>query len=210
MKNLLFDLDGTLIDSSPGILNGFRYAFEKLGIEQPSVEKIKTFMGPPLEQSFQEYFAKPEDVDNAVKVYREYYLTKGMYEVSFYPGIEDLLDCLKTHPVNLFVATSKKEEIAIEMLENLKIDNYFTGIYGSTSERHNKFAVIEACLQDYQLGIETSYMIGDTKYDMLGGKEAQLTCIGVTWGYGSQTDLESHGADIICHQPEDIKKAFGF
>ncbi|EHJ57415.1 hypothetical protein HMPREF9318_00894 [Streptococcus urinalis FB127-CNA-2] len=207
MKNILFDLDGTLVDSSKGIIESFQYAFNSLSYPQPSIEIIRTYIGPPLETTFQNYFTESKDLDDAILAFRDNYKKSGVHQVSLYEGVKTSLRELSMKGYSLYVTTSKFQPMAYQMLENLQIADYFDGIYGSINNRFHKVDVINACLEENQLKKESTVIIGDTKFDMIGGNDANIHTIGVTWGFGSQTDLLNAGAEKICHHPKDIEKS---
>ena len=130
LTHIFFDLDGTLVDSSEGIHNGFVQTFERLGLPVPSDQKIRTFMGPPLEVTFKQEVSE-EGAAKAVKIYRDYYETKGQLEAHLYDGIKEVLEQLSKDPnKKIFITTSKNEPIALEMCQHLGITEYFEGIYG--------------------------------------------------------------------------------
>lgn len=124
--HIFFDLDGTLIDSSEGIHNGFVQTFERLGLPVPSNQKIRTFMGPPLEVTFKEEISE-EGAAQAVKIYRDYYETKGQFEAHLYDGIKEVLEKLSHDPnKKIYITTSKNEPTALEMCEYLGITEFLT------------------------------------------------------------------------------------
>ena len=125
LTHIFFDLDGTLVDSSEGIHNGFVQTFERLGLPVPSDKKIRTFMGPPLEVTFKEEISE-EGADQAVKIYRDYYETKGQLEAHLYDGIKEVLEYLSQDPnKKIYITTSKNEPTALEMCEYLGITEFF-------------------------------------------------------------------------------------
>lgn len=204
MKHLFFDLDGTLADSSQGILNCFTDTFTELGLASPTKESLKTLIGPPLETSFAR-FMQLDQVAEAVTIYRKYYKSKGIKEVHLYPDIKDMLEGLVKKRYLLYVATSKYQPMALEMLSNLDVDKYFTGIFGSLGAEP-KADVIQRVLDTHQIQKERAYMIGDTAFDMVGGRTKDLKTIGVTWGFGSPESLLENGADILVNHPLQILK----
>ena len=126
LSAIFFDLDGTLVDSSIGIHNGFTYTFEQLGVPSPDAKTIRGFMGPPLETSFASCL--PEDqIESAIQLYRSYYKEKGVYEAQLFPQIKELLtELAKQYP--LYITTTKNTPTAVDMTSHFGIDRFFDGI----------------------------------------------------------------------------------
>ncbi|WP_042699892.1 HAD family hydrolase [Methanocorpusculum bavaricum] len=208
--NIVFDLDGTLTDPALGITNSVMYALEKYGIPVPDRSELLKFIGPPLIESFQEFYGlSREEAKIAVDYYREYYLAKGMFENSVFPGIEDLLISLKANGKNLMVATAKVEQFAETVLEHFGIAKYFTCIAGSDLENTitHKGEIILSVLERCEItDREHTVMVGDRMHDMLGAKYASIDSIGVLFGYGTREELENAGADIIAESVSDLKR----
>lgn len=207
MKYILFDLDGTLVNSSLGIKATFNYAFEKLQLPLQTDKQLSTFIGPPLEVTFGHYFEQSDEVNHAIKTFRDYYGEKGVHQVSLYTGIAEALQELNDLNYSLFVTTSKHQPMANLMLTELGIISHFKKVYGSTPEYFHKADVIKACLTEQGIQAHEAVIIGDTKFDMIGGQKTGVRRLGVTWGFGSLESLQEHGAESICHYPYDIKKA---
>lgn len=209
-KYILFDLDGTLIDSGEGIINGIKYTLQKYGIEEPNLNILKSFIGPPLKQRFKEcYNFSDTECTKAVAYFREYYVPKGIFENKVYAGIPEVLEQLKAKGKNILVATSKPEHLAYEILQQRNLINYFDFIGGSLMDesRSSKAEVLQYVLESNHLDHENRaefLMIGDTKYDILGAKQFDLKTLGVTYGYGSKAELLTAGADIIVNTPAEI------
>ncbi len=204
MSNLLFDLDGTLVDSSEGIIDTFQSTFERLSIPCPSDTILSTYIGPPLETTFSNYFNNQKDIDLAISYFRTFYKDKGVHQVTLYNDVKKLLTSLQSKNFDLFVTTSKFEPMAKQMLKELEVDQYFKAIYGSQENRFLKTDVINACLIGQNIDNHQAIIIGDTKFDMIGGKNANINRLGVTWGFGTEEELLSNGAEIIAHQPLEI------
>ncbi len=208
--NIVFDLDGTLTDPALGITNSVMYALEKYGIPVPDRSELLKFIGPPLIESFQEFYGLSRDeAKTAVAYYREYYLAKGMFENSVFPGIEDLLISLKENGKNLMVATAKVEQFAETVLKHFGIAKYFTCIAGSDLENTitYKGEIILSVLEHCEItDREHTVMIGDRMHDMLGAKYASIDSIGVLFGYGTKEELENAGADLIAESVQDLKR----
>lgn len=206
MTALLFDLDGTLVDSSKGIVNAFTHTFETFNITPPGVTTLSTYIGPPLETTFLDYFQEASQVEEAIKHFRAFYKTNGVYQVHLYNGIKELLNQLSDSKFDLYVTTSKHQPMAEVMLNELGILSFFKGIYGSKKDRFLKVDVIKTCLKENQISFDQAIIIGDTKFDMIGGKNAGIDTLGVTWGIGRKDDLLTNGARLIADSPNDIIK----
>lgn len=206
LKNLFFDLDGTILESSEGIINGFRYTFDKMGHEQLPDAVLNTFIGPPLEQTFQT-LSNGDKIwaDEAIIAYRHYYATQGILEALPYDGILEMLTDLKQQDYRLYIATSKKEDVAQKMVNELGLSHYFQGIFGNTPQANSKTLVLQKSLLQTQSSPETSVMIGDRAYDIIGGLENKVAkTIGVLWGFGNQSELEKAGSDHIIAYPNQL------
>ena len=207
---LLFDLDGTLTDSERGILNSVSYALEKYGIEYTDREALRCFIGPPLIEMFRKKFDVSEDVARElVRLYREYFSTRGLYENDIYDGIKDLLAELKSMGKRLIVATSKPEHFATKILEHFELSEYFEVIAGATMDetRTAKADVIKYALDTCKISdTNDAVMIGDREYDILGARKFQMDSIGVLYGYGSLEELTNAGATYIAESVSDILK----
>ena len=208
MKNydiLLFDLDGTLTDSAEGIMNCAEYALNSLGITEPDRSKLLRFIGPPLIDSFMEFYGMDrENALKAVAAYRERYPVKGIFENRVYDGIPETLGLLKRSGFRLAVATSKPEIYAVRILDYFDLAKYFEVVTGAelSGKRNAKSEVIEECLK--RLGNPdrgTVLMIGDRKHDVEGAKACGVKCAGVKFGYAEENELENAGADYVFDAP---------
>ena len=204
-KTVLFDLDGTLTDSGEGIINCAKLALETLGLPIPSYTEMRTFVGPPLSESFQRYGVPADKVEEAIRVYRSRYVPTGMFENTPSPGIRELLETLKAEGCTLYVATSKPETMSVTILERFGLAPYFTRICGAStdSSRSTKDAVIAYLLEQSEAK-EDMVMVGDTKYDILGAKAHGIPAIGVSWGYGSVAEMRDAGAVGIADTMEEL------
>ncbi len=203
---VLFDLDGTLTDSGPGITGGGAYAFEKLGLPVPPCEDLRTMVGPPLSSSFPRLGVPADRVEEAIGLYRHYYnRLGGKFENSVYPGVREMLERLKERGLRLFVATAKPEPVAREVLAHFGLDRYFDYIAGAGSDfsRESKADVLKYLLETAG-DPEGTILVGDTVYDVAGANELGIPCVGVTWGYGSVKDMEAAGAAAIVSSPEEL------
>lgn len=191
-KYILFDLDGTLTDPALGITNSVKYALEKFGIEAERRELYK-FIGPPLVDSFMEFYGFDyEKAVEALRLYREYFSVKGIFENSIFDGVEEMLKNLKANGKKVILATSKPEKYAIQILEHFKIEKYFDFVAGATMDekRNRKEDVIEYAISEFGVkDTEKAVMVGDRKYDIEGAHAFDLKAVGVLFGYGSAEEL---------------------
>ena len=211
MKNYFFDLDGTLTDSAEGIINSVIYALSTYGIEEPDRESLKSFVGPPLGDSFMKrYGFSAEEVAEAIKRFRVRFSTIGIFENAPYDGIAEVLAMLKARGERVILATSKPEVFAVQILEHFDLAKYFDHICGVDLEensRPEKEDVLRYALDTSRADPKESYMIGDRRYDMEAGRKLGLTTVGVLYGYGSREELVSAGADLVCETVKDLKEA---
>lgn len=204
-KAILFDLDGTLTDSGEGIINCAQYAFQQMGYPVPPREEMGVFVGPPLWDTFEKFGIPRERTDEAVKVFRSRYVPIGKFENTPYPGIRELLENLKKRGNLLYVATSKPETTAVEILEHFDLAGYFDCICGADLEkkRNSKDAVIAYLLERAGSDAEM-IMVGDTEYDVLGAAAHGIPTIGVSWGYGDVAAMEKAGAKAIANTTKEL------
>jgi phosphoglycolate phosphatase len=208
-SNVLFDLDGTLTDPYLGITNSVKYALNKFNIIKENDNKLKLFIGPPLEKSFMEYYGfNTDDAKTAVEYYREYYSIKGIYENKLYTGIETVLKKLNNENINCIVTTSKLEKYAVKVLRNFNIDIYFHDIVGSNLEGTllEKEDIIKHSIQKNKLEKEKTVMVGDRKYDIIGAKDNGIDSIWVLYGYGTQEELEEIMPTKYCNSVDELFK----
>ena len=204
-KAIFFDLDGTLTDSGEGIMNCAALALEHFGLPVPAREQMRVFVGPPLDQTFIKFGVPADKTDEAIKVFRSRYTTVGKFENFPYPGVADMLQSLKEQGHRLFVATSKPEVMANEVLRHFDLDGYFEQIAGATLDgsRSHKADVIT-----YLLGLTgdvgQTLMVGDTAFDVIGAAAHGIPTIGVSWGYGTAEDMEKAGAIAIAQSMDEL------
>lgn len=212
MKNydvILFDLDGTLTDSSPGIINSIIYALNKYGISVADTAVLRKFLGPPLHESFKEHFGfDDEKAMEAVHYYREYFSTKGLLENEVYDGVYELLKCLSDNGKRLVVATSKPQQFTDRIMKHFDLEKYFEFIAGSNMDgtRSKKAEVIEYALNKCRITDRSNVvMVGDRKHDIIGAKIVGIDSIGVEYGYGDYDELNTAGATYIVKTVNELK-----
>ena len=202
---LIFDLDGTLVDSRPGILACFRYAFQELERPAPSEDTLISSIGRPFRSAFHDLLntSDPALVERAVTIYRSRYATTGLYEATLYAGIPDALSRLARESV--YVATSKAAVYASRVIEHFGLARYFRHVYGPDlhgQPRDKASLVKQILLAD---GIKTgAVVIGDRSEDMEAARANGLSAIGVLWGYGSHDELLRAGAETVCATPAEL------
>ncbi len=208
-NTILFDLDGTLTDPKVGITSAAAVALDYFGIHVEDKDSLAYLIGPPLNESFPEFYGFDEaQTAAAVEKFREYYQRQGWYENIPYPGIESLLSKLRRAGKRLAVATSKPEEISVQILEHFGLAQYFHLICGALSdcqEGCRKATVIRDALK--RAGIEDLsdvVMVGDRRHDIAGAHEVGIQAIGVLYGYGDREELEKAGAEYIADTPEEL------
>lgn len=211
ISNVLFDLDGTLTDSYPGIAECVKYALEKFGIHEYPDDTLRKFLGPPLVWSFMEYYGMTRSqAELAVNYYRELYNTDGVYKNSVYPGIHELLEYLKIRGFKLFVATSKPQYLADIVLDHFKLSQFFDCICGVDikSAEISKTEIINNIADKFSLNRSNTAMAGDRKFDICAAKEAGVLSIGILHGFGSREEFQEYGADIIVKDAFELKQLF--
>ncbi|MCR1960369.1 phosphoglycolate phosphatase [Thomasclavelia cocleata] len=198
-KYILFDLDGTLTDPMMGITKSVRYALNYYGINVDSLNDLLPYIGPPLRDSFKEFYGFDDDKANeAVNKYREYFATEGIFDNKVYEGIPECLQKLKDAGKILLVATSKPEKFAKQIIEYFDLDKYFDFIGGSEfNGREKKADVIKYVLKANHIDASKAIMVGDRRYDIIGAHENDLPCVGVLYGYGSLEELKGNRADYL-------------
>jgi len=210
MDVFLFDLDGTVTDPKEGITKSVQYALEYFGITVENLEDLTKFIGPPLWQSFGEYYGfNKEETKIAVEKYRERYLVTGIYENFVYPGIVTLFENLTADGKTLLVATSKPTVVAEMVISHFELDKYFSFIGGSelNGERSDKSEVIQYTLAQNNIkDLNRCVMVGDRKHDIIGAKKVGITGIGVLYGYGDYTELSEAKADYIVKDVDELSE----
>jgi haloacid dehalogenase superfamily, subfamily IA, variant 1 with third motif having Dx(3-4)D or Dx(3-4)E len=205
---ILFDLDGTLTDSGEGITKSVQYALKSFGILVDDLKELNKFIGPPLKDSFKEYYNFDEEKAQLGLVkYREYFAEKGIYENKLYDGIPELLEVLKKNNKKIVLATSKPEVYARQILQYFKIDKYFDFAAGADFEetRVNKGDVIKYALQEANItDLSKVIMVGDREHDIIGAKENNIKSVGVLYGFGDVIELTQARAEYIVKDTEEL------
>ncbi|MCC2652482.1 MAG: family hydrolase [Microvirga sp.] len=202
----LFDLDGTLTDPKAGITRSVQYALDRLGRPVPEADELTWMIGPPLIAGFTELLGGTDEVQEAVRLYRERYGDVGLFENEVYAGIPSLLQNLHERGVRLYVATSKLHIFARRILDHFELSRFFIEIYGSELDNRNadKRDLIRHILEQERFDPAGAVMIGDRKHDAIGARTNGLASIGVTWGYGSRQELLDAGVARLVDSPHDL------
>ena len=207
-KYILFDLDGTITESGPGIMNSVEYALNKMNREVGDRDTLKKFIGPPLTESMEKYYGmSEEEALLGVKYYREYYHDKGIYENRVYDGLEEVLKKINEAGKQAIVATSKPEKYAKIIIDHFHLTKYFACVAGMEMDggRGTKAQVITYALEKNDITDKSKVlMIGDREHDVIGAHENGLACLGILYGFGSRKEFEEAGADYIRENVEDI------
>jgi phosphoglycolate phosphatase len=214
---LLFDLDGTLSDSAPGILASLRHAFAANGIAPLDPETERTLLGPPFYTSLPPLIGGEDKLWAVIDAYREHYTGGSMFDTVSYDGMEDVLKAARAAGVRMAVATSKPEPSAVPIVEHLGFTHYFETIGGDELDGSlgTKALVIDKVLTRLAanpLGRpdpQDILMIGDREHDVFGAREHGIACIGAGWGYGTTQELTDAGAMSICATPLDLMTELG-
>lgn len=203
---VLFDLDGTLVDSTPGIVASVRFAADALGLGEPTPHQLRAMIGPPLQEGFAGSFGLDgTEVDRAVAAYRAHYTAGAMLDAPPYPGIPELLAELCADGAVLAVATSKPETFAVRILGHVGLLASFASVHGATLDgavRH-KDQVVGAALAAHPEGRDP-VLVGDRAQDVVGAAAHGLPCIGAGWGPAEEGELAAAGAVAIAATPADV------
>lgn len=207
-KVILFDLDGTLTDPKIGITRSVQYALRKFGIIEDDLDKLEPFIGPPLSDSFREFYSfEGEQIGQAIGYYREYFSCKGLYENKVYEGMEGMLRGLKNCGKKLIVATSKPTDFSNQIVRYFNMEKYFDFVAGSNNDgtRVKKGEVIQFVISNLTgYDKKDMVMVGDRKFDVCGARENGIHSIAVTYGYGSRNELIESKPEFFAHSIKEL------
>lgn len=204
---VLFDLDGTIVDSSPGIINSIKYALTEMERKIPDEKTLRKFLGPPLEYSFTQFCGFSDaDAKTAAELYRICYKDFCVIESALFPGVPEMLKALKNSDIIIALATTKPERFANQILAGFGIERFFTAVCGGElSNTGGKSEIITAALRTCgNTNLNTAVMVGDRLYDIDGAKSVGIDSIGALYGYGSREELETAGATHLASSAEEI------
>ncbi len=211
MTTILLDLDGTLTDSRPGIVASYHAALRDLGHAPDPAIDLTFAIGPPMQAVMGRVLALYGDdrVEAGVAAYRGHYGATGLFENSVYAGIPAAIDELAAAGLRLFVATSKRRDFAVRILEHFGLASRLAGIYGAVpgGALDDKAALIGHLLAEQGIAPDAAVMVGDREYDVRGGHANGVKVLGVLWGYGTRAELEAAGADGLVSAPGELAAA---
>ena len=202
---ILFDVDGTLIDSAPGIIHTLQEVFCTMGVDVSGIN-LRRYLGPPLRKSFGEHFTDPALIEKATDLYRTSYAVKGSHECAVFPGVLQMLQTLKQAGFILCTATSKPTKVVTPILEEQGLAQYFDFISGASMDesRDTKTEVVRYVLSQPALQGKRVLMVGDRNDDMRGAADCGLDAAGVLYGYGSREELEAFHPVLLAESCADL------
>lgn len=213
IRNVIFDLDGTLLDTREGIVESARYAAKTLGYPELPRETMLSFIGPPIQQSFMTHYGcDPHTAQEAANLFRTYYKEKALLKAVPYAGIYDLCGTLKSWGINMAVATYKREDYALTLLRHFHFHEYCAVMHGADGDnRLKKRDIIQLCLQELTALRAESVLVGDTVQDAAGAEEAGIPFLAVTYGFGFHGEKDIAGFAHIgtAQEPGDIADVLG-
>lgn len=208
MRAVLFDMDGTLIDSSEGITKSVQSALKAFGIDEPDLNKLRKFIGPPLRDSFARHYGlSREQAEEAVRVYRERYNVTGIFECCLYPGVEECIRALREAGYLVGIASSKPEVSCKRILEHFGILELFDEVVGATMDGRidTKEEVLRELMRRWHdIPKEEMCLVGDTIFDVEGANLIGIPCVAVSFGFGDVEEMRTAGAYAVCDALSDV------
>lgn len=210
MRNIIFDLDGTLIDSRPGIFAGLAHAMTRLKLPAPDRNGLEWVIGPPLEEVMRGLLAPHGDnrVAQAVSYYRDYYGSVGLYNAQPYDGVHELLRDLRTRGRALFIGTSKLAPFAVALLDHFGLSGSFLGIHGADPDgsHRDKVGLFRHVLDVHRLKPSETVVVGDRRFDVQAAIACGMGVVAATYGYGSLEELQTAGAETFAESPAELSR----
>jgi phosphoglycolate phosphatase len=204
--HVFFDLDGTLSDPKQGFVRSLRFALSQLDIEFDPQTDFESYIGPPIHHTLRELCGDERLAQSALLLYRERYAQTGLFENELYAGITECLKRVSGVADSVHVATSKPTVFSTRIIEHFELDRYFDVVYGSNLDGSlsDKTELLAHILQHQGIDPRDAVMVGDRRFDMIGAKNHAVRAVGVLWGFGSEEELKTAGADEICRHPGEI------
>ncbi|MDR3425169.1 MAG: HAD hydrolase-like protein [Alphaproteobacteria bacterium] len=205
IRTILFDLDGTVIDTADSIINTYRHTLIEMGVELPARADMMKLIGPGMVYNFTRLVGE-ERVPEAIALYRDYYANTSMFEAKPYDQMAETLARFKQAGKDMIIATSKFRDFAEILIKHFGFDQFFSSVYGAVSEPalHKKSDIIALALRERGLAPCDTIMIGDRDNDVISAKGNDISSIGALWGYGSEAELRKAGAVGLAAQPRDL------
>lgn len=203
MSNIIFDFDGTLFDTYPGISKSIKLMMSDMGLKALPESEYAKFIGPPVHIGFHDFLGlSGDELERAVELFRKYYTNSGVYDSRPYDGIEEMLQELKANGATLGIASSKPEFAVTKLLKLFKLDTLFDKVSAASG-------VERSCDKSERLLLAASEpkaaMVGDRLYDMQAAKKVGFTAVGVSYGFGTRQELFDFGADFVCDTVKELK-----
>ena len=192
IKNVIFDLDGTLLDTTEGILESVKFTVKELGFPELPHKEILNFIGPPIQISFKKYYeCNEEKAQAAANLFRNYYKDVSLLKAKPYEGVYELCEYLKENQIKMAVATYKREDYALSLLKHFHFDKYCCSMHAADNNNFlKKEDIVQLCIKEMGGSTADSVMIGDTIHDAMGAVQAGIPFIAVTYGFGFNTEKD--------------------
>ena len=206
MFTVFFDLDGTLVNSKEGITHCIQKTLAEFGADVPAAEDLEWCIGPSLFHSFTVLLGEGADIESAVETYREFYAEGGIYDADIYDGLGEMFEELHAMDVRMFVATSKLEISAKEVVEHFGLSHYIERVFGSEPDgtREDKTELLEFALNETKTDPAKAVMIGDRRFDIFGAKNNNVANVGALWGFGGADELREAEVDMMAGHPQEV------
>ena len=212
INNVIFDLDGTLFDTSEGIIESVKYAVKEMHLSELKEDELLAFVGPPLKDSFMRSCGIDElEAEKAVRRFRKYYADHAILRATPYDGVYDLIALLKEKNISISVATYKPEEFAKRILKHFKMDDCFNSIHGADkSGKQSKEDIVQLCLEDISATADDTVLVGDTHGDEEAAQRLGIWFLPVSYGFGFNMNSEFvyKKCLVIAYCPFKIREIF--